>query len=179
MSKTTPVRWWRDDATRYHRRPPYEAAPLAEPLELHRWAFEILMPTELKTRMMENYKSFAQWTGNMAWSENASSPVEDIRRYVDQVKTQINRDNERQRTVNQLELRMMKLLTLSLVGRQVSYRGLRFAVREIGDNLMVHLVDPRWAVGDDLAEFERRIALVGGSCQEHHGEWVDPSELTL
>lgn len=21
--KTTPVRWWRDDAARYHRRPPY------------------------------------------------------------------------------------------------------------------------------------------------------------
>jgi hypothetical protein len=27
MSKTTPVRWWRDDATRYHRRPPYVAPP--------------------------------------------------------------------------------------------------------------------------------------------------------
>ena len=41
MSKTTPVRWWRDDATRYHRRPPY-VAPTAEPIE---WAFQLLRPT--------------------------------------------------------------------------------------------------------------------------------------
>ncbi len=37
MSKTTPVRWWRDDATRYQARPPYKA-PEPEP----RWAFELL-----------------------------------------------------------------------------------------------------------------------------------------
>jgi hypothetical protein len=41
MSKTTPVRWWRDDATRYRRRPPYVAPP-SEPIE---WAFELLRPT--------------------------------------------------------------------------------------------------------------------------------------
>lgn len=33
MSKTTPVRWWRDDATRYQGRPPYVAPPEPPPPE--------------------------------------------------------------------------------------------------------------------------------------------------
>lgn len=31
MSRTTPVRWWRDDATRYQSRPPYVSPPYAGP----------------------------------------------------------------------------------------------------------------------------------------------------
>lgn len=45
MSKTTPVRWWRDDATRYHSRPPYVAPPLEPGPE---WALERLATTWLK-----------------------------------------------------------------------------------------------------------------------------------
>lgn len=41
MSRTAPVRWWRDDASRYRRRPPYVAPP-PEPIE---WAFELLRLT--------------------------------------------------------------------------------------------------------------------------------------
>lgn len=31
MSHTTPVRWWRDDATRYQSRPPYVSPPYVGP----------------------------------------------------------------------------------------------------------------------------------------------------
>lgn len=92
--------------------------------------------------------------------------------------------------MNQLELRLRKLLTLALTGRLVIYNraeeGWRlYAVYEVGENLVVQLVDPRWQRGEDLAAFELRIAALAaeknsasyGPLAKHHGQWVDPWEI--
>lgn len=45
MRKTTPVRWWRDDATRYVTRGP-QAVPAAAPQPMPAWAIELLAPMD-------------------------------------------------------------------------------------------------------------------------------------
>jgi hypothetical protein len=40
----SPVRWWRDDATRYQTRGP-QVVPAAAPTEMQ-WAFEVLSPLD-------------------------------------------------------------------------------------------------------------------------------------
>jgi hypothetical protein len=48
-----PVRWWRDDATRYKSRPPYQAPPVDQG---PRWAFELLRHIDPElTRMLDRW----------------------------------------------------------------------------------------------------------------------------
>lgn len=43
MSRTTPVRWWRDDATRYQSRPPYVSLYVGPRLDLPPLAPSVLV----------------------------------------------------------------------------------------------------------------------------------------
>lgn len=52
MSKTTPVRWWRDDATRYASRPLVGVCRTRP--EQHAWAFELISgPSTLTAALAE------------------------------------------------------------------------------------------------------------------------------
>lgn len=68
MSKTTPVRWWRDDATRYHRRPPYRDDRADE---IHRWAmFDGVPPGYLTVIAGQQDDALAQANRRMLEREN-------------------------------------------------------------------------------------------------------------
>lgn len=49
MSKTTPVRWWRDDAERYNARP---LIGVDRTWTQPTWAFELLKPLDPETQRM-------------------------------------------------------------------------------------------------------------------------------
>lgn len=66
MAKTTPVRWWRDDGTRYQSRPPYLAPPVDVDVDAAKWAIELLSGLNDMAPMFERLKTLEREWYSMA-----------------------------------------------------------------------------------------------------------------
>lgn len=86
MSKIRPVRWWRDDATRYQSRSSYKAPPLVDqPIFVFSnppplWLMEALNKADA-------YKISNGFGLNRSmWEESKSTPIDDILEYMKQLR---------------------------------------------------------------------------------------------
>lgn len=90
MSKTTPVRWWRDDAERYNARPLIGVCR-TQPEESHAWAFELLRGPVDPELQRQHAALIALW----APPPGGPDPIADIRRALDNDRREIERQNRK------------------------------------------------------------------------------------
>lgn len=109
MSKTMPVRWWRDDATRYQTRGPQKVLAAAEGTPALQWPFELLRSTEpTLTRILERQIELLN-AGSAApisrWSPvEPPDPIADVRAALEDNQREIDRLN-RERAVSTISPR--------------------------------------------------------------------------
>jgi len=75
VSKTTPVRWWRNDSTRYQSRPPYKAPPVEAPT----WDLVLLPPNDSLGKLIDRVDDERRrWMQSLALPDDilfAGSPL--------------------------------------------------------------------------------------------------------
>ena len=83
MSKTTPVRWWRDDADRYRSRGAYNAPPI-DP-STPQWAMEILGGDHSGLAAMFEAHDRYRAEQRKIWAEAETAMMEMMRRFAEHV----------------------------------------------------------------------------------------------
>lgn len=90
MSKTTPVRWWRDDAQRYVTRGP-QIVPAAK-CEAMQWALD-LISQPINPGLWHTLTSDPWGAQAMLEGRSIADPIADIRHWLDEQRREVERMN--------------------------------------------------------------------------------------